>query len=68
MTAKESASATITENHTPSSGMPKSIGKRITVDVWNTSVRKKEMIADTAPLLSAVKNDEPKIPKPQKRN
>ena len=33
---------------------------------WNSSVRRKEMAADTVPLFSAVKNAEPKMLKPDR--
>ena len=40
---------------------PNNNGRIRTESIWNTSVRKKEIMADTPPLLSAVKNDEVKI-------
>ena len=43
-------------------------GKRSTAAIWNTSVRKNEMSAEVSPSPSAVKNDEPKIEKPDSRN
>ena len=43
-------------------------GKRSTAAIWNTSVRKNEMIAEVSPSPSAVKNDEPKIENPESRN
>ena len=67
MTAAESNSATITENQTPSIPEGNIRGKIMTVEVWKTIVRKNEIIADTPPLLSAVKNDEPKMLKPANR-
>ena len=36
---------------------PRSRGRRMTEDVWNTSVRKNEMAAEISPLPSAVKNE-----------
>lgn len=42
-------------------------GRRMTEDVWNTSVRRKEIAAEMKPLFSAVKNDEAKILKPANR-
>ena len=67
VTIRESSSATITENHTPSSAVGNIIGRSITVEVWKTRVRRNEIIAETPPLLSAVKNDEPKMLYPAKR-
>ena len=51
--------------------MPSSfqISGRISIAaVWKTSVRRKEIIAETPPLLSAVKKDEVKMLKPASRN
>ena len=42
-------------------------GKMTTADIWNTNVLKKEMSADTSPLFSAVKNEEPNIAIPANR-
>ena len=42
-------------------------GKTSTAIIWNTSVLMNDMSADTRPLLSAVKNDEPNIAIPEKR-
>ena len=40
---------------------------RVKIDtIWNSSVRKKLMAADTAPLFSAVKNAEPKMLNPDR--
>ena len=58
-TTVASNSATTNESHTPS--IPIIKGKKMTADVWNTRVLKKDMIAEINPLLSAVKKDEPKI-------
>lgn len=55
ITAKNSA--TMMEIHTPS--IPKNIGSSNTAEVWNTRVRRKEMMADVIPSLSAVKKPEP---------
>ena len=70
ITAK--ASATIMENQIPLIPSPPSASKingRVrTAKVWNKSVRKNEIIADTGPLLSAVKKEEPKIAKPVNKN
>lgn len=57
-------SAESIESQTPS--MSKKIGKIITEPTWKTRVRKNESAAEIAPLPSAVKSDEPKIPKPVK--
>ena len=58
-------SATEREYQTPST--PKNIGNINTVAIWKTRVRKKEIAADTAPLLSPVKNDEAKMQNPEKK-
>ena len=50
-------SATTTDIQMPS--IPQSKGKTITNRIWKTSVRKKEIKAETTPLPSAVKKDEP---------
>ena len=42
-------------------------GNRRTARSWKTRVRRKEMMAETSPLLRAVKKDEPNMPIPQKR-
>ena len=47
---------------------PRSRGRRMTEDVWNTSVRKNEIAAEISPLSSAVKNDEAKMLKPANKN
>ena len=46
---------------------PQNRGKNITAAIWNTKVRRKEIAAETRPLLSAVKKEEPKIANPEKR-
>ena len=56
-------SAATVENHIPSS--PQMSGNNITAAIWNTRVRINEIAADTVPLFSAVKNDEPNIAKPE---
>ena len=43
---------------------PRISGRISTDDVWKISVRKNEIAAETAPLLSAVKNDDAKMLKP----
>ena len=53
------ASAATTASQMPSTPM---MSGRVRMDTtWNSSVRRKEMAADTAPLSSAVKNAEPKM-------
>ena len=42
-------------------------GSSNTVETWKTSVRIKEIIAETSPLLSAVNKDEAKMFIPAKR-
>ena len=49
-------SAAVIANQMPSS--LNRIGSISTAATWNTSVRRKDMAAETAPLLSAVKNDD----------
>ena len=58
-------SATTTEAQIPSS--PHTSGNNITAAIWKTSVLKNEMMAETSPLLSAVKNDEPNIASPENK-
>lgn len=60
-TSAESSANTFAA-HTPSSSQSR--GSVITQTTCNTSVRMNDMIAETSPLLSAVKNAEPKILKP----
>lgn len=64
MTARISA-ATV-ENQMPS--MPQISGSRRTQAIWNIRVRRKEIAAEMKPLLSAVKNEEPKMEIPENRN
>ena len=54
------------ESQMPST--PMIAGKNITAAHSNTSVRKNDMSAETRPLLSAVKNAEPKMLTPTKMN
>ena len=65
VTTKVIASAAVTASQIPS--IPKRSGSRQTAAIWNTSVRKKEIAADTAPLLRAVKKEEAKKLKPHMR-
>ena len=44
--------------------IPKNAGSKSSMIIWNTRVRKKEMAADTTPLLKAVKKEEPKMLNP----
>ena len=71
VTITASASAITMDSQIPIMPSPpafsKMKGRRKTVTDWKTSVRKKEMTADTGPLFSAVKKDEPKIAVPVKR-
>ena len=48
--------------------IPQKIGRISTAATWNTTVLRKEIAADTIPLLRAVMKEEPKILKPQSRN
>ena len=43
-------------------------GSSSTAATWNTSVRKNDISAEVSPSFSAVKNEEPKIEKPENRN
>ena len=65
VTAKASTSATEIDAQMPS--IPKNPGRIKTAATWNTTVRRKDIAADTGPLLSAVKKDELKILKPHKK-
>ena len=51
-------SATVIESQIPST--PKSSGRISTESDWQIMVRKKDIAADTPPLLSAVKKDDAK--------
>ena len=66
-TDKEAAasSATTMDIQIPSSS--NTSGNSITAAIWKTSVLKNDMSAEIRPLLSAVKNDEPKMANPAKR-
>ena len=59
-------SATTIEAQIPS--VSQKIGKMSTARISKTNVRKKEIVAEVMPSLSAVKNEEPKMAKPEKRN
>lgn len=50
-------SAATMENHIPL--ISQMSGKISTAAIWNTSVRKNEINAETRPLLRAVKKEEP---------
>ena len=52
-------SATTMETQMPS--IPHSSGRRMTAALWNTSVRRKEMMAEVTPSFSAVKKLEAKM-------
>ena len=56
-------SAATTASQTPSS--PRNIGRSITAPLWNTSVLRNEIMADTTPFPRAVKKAELQILKPQ---
>ena len=58
-------SAAMREYQMPS--MSKMSGRMITAADWNKSVLKKDMIAETSPLLRAVKNDEPYMAIPENK-
>lgn len=58
-------SATVIAHQMPST--PKKTGRSSTEAVWKISVRINEMAAETAPLLSAVKKEEPKMLNPASR-
>ena len=62
---QDNASAITRESHIPSS--PITNGRVNTAIVWNTSVRIKDIIPLVKPSFNAVKNDEPKMPKPENR-
>ena len=65
VTSTEKTSAATTDHQTPS--RCQIIGMTSTIETWNKSVLRKEISAETSPLLSAVNIDEPKIENPQKR-
>ena len=58
-TATAMASATTIDHQMPS--IPHTRGSSMTAAIWNTSVRKKEMMADVNPSFSAVKKPEKKM-------
>lgn len=60
------SSATIIEAHIPS--VPQISGIIITARIWKTRVLRNEIIAEVSPSFKAVKNDEPNIAIPAKRN
>ena len=63
---KAKISAAVMAHQIPST--PRSMGRMTTEPAWNTSVRRKEMAAETAPLFRAVKKPEAKMLKPASRN
>ena len=63
--AAAASSATTMDIQIPSSS--NTSGNKITAAIWKTNVLKNDMTAEIRPLLSAVKNDEPKMAKPAKR-
>ena len=65
VTHKASASATNTADQIPS--MPKKTGKSRMQMTSNTSVRRKDIVAETLPLFSAVKKEDPNMLKPLSR-
>ena len=65
MAVTASASAATMDSQIPST--PQISGNTSTAATWNTSVRRKEMAADTSPLFSAVKKEEPKMANPESR-
>ena len=65
VTQKARISAAVIDIQTPSSLNIR--GSSNTVETWKTSVLIKEIIAETRPLLSAVKKDEAKMFVPAKR-
>lgn len=67
LTIKAAISAKVSAHQMPSTPL-KITGRIITAAIWNTSVRKNDIAADTAPFESAVKNDDEKILKPESTN
>ena len=65
LTSNARSSAAITAIHIPL--IPIIRGSIIIIAVWNTNILRNDTAADTAPLLSAVKNDEVNILSPLKR-
>ena len=66
VTISPSSSANRMEHQTPFNA--KKIGSTSTQTIWNTSVRAKEIIAETSPSFNAVKKAEPKMLNPHSRN
>ena len=66
VTITDASSARLMDAHIPDAPMIK--GKTMIAPTSNTSVRKKEIAADMVPLLSEVKNEDPKIEKPMSKN
>ena len=62
----EASSATVMAHQTPSK--PKKRGKIKTAATSKTTVRRKEIAAETIPLFNAVKNEDAKILNPANRN
>ena len=44
--------------------IPNNVGSKRIIIIWNMSVRRNEIAADTTPLLKAVKKEDAKILKP----
>ena len=65
VTKRVRASATTTALHIPLS--PYIAGRIITAPIWNTSVLRKDITAETIPLFYAVKKDEPNMSNPLRR-
>lgn len=65
VTPKANTSAATVDSHIPST--PQINGKVKIAAAWNTKVRRKDMAAEINPLPRAVKKEEPKIAKPEKR-
>lgn len=63
--ANANTSAAVMAHQMPS--MSNSTGRTRTQQVWKSSVRRKEIAAETKPLLSAVKKAEVKMLKPESR-
>ena len=65
VTTEDRTSATMMANQMPSRPMIR--GRISTAEIWKTRVLRNEIIAETPPLFSAVKKDEPKMLKPVTR-
>ena len=67
--------APVTNNAIPSAApiasqtplTPKNNGNSSSIQVWNTSVRRKEITAEITPFPNAVKNADPKILNPESK-